>query len=352
MRQSAAWRLSEEAQLIHFSYWMMCSLFIRSCVLCGVFIVARQADGWLCAEDFAKKTVGALSWGRKSIDLSVVNTFVKRIQERYHYSLVVLKELVKTDFKLRYQGSFLGVAWSVLRPLMLFCVMYVVFAKFLRMSDGTPTYPVVLLLGISTWQFFGEATATGLRAVVDRGDLLRKIHFPNYIVVVSATIGALISLGINLLVVVIFAIFSKIQFTWRVLLLPLNFIELYVLALGAALLMATMYVYFRDIAHLWEVLQQVLFYSIPVIYPLSMVMDNDSLGKWGLIIAKIQLLNPIAQTIQDIRHNLVSPSTVPTTWSIESNIWISLIPVILTFIILAVGAVYFSRNSKRFAEIM
>lgn len=72
--------------------------------------------------------------------------------------------------------------------------------------------------------------------------------------VVSATIGALISLGINLLVVVIFAIFSKIQFTWRVLLLPLNFIELYVLALGAALLMATMYVYFRDIAHLWEVL--------------------------------------------------------------------------------------------------
>ena len=141
--------------------------------MCGVFIVARQADGWLCAEDFAKKTVGALSWGRKSIDLSVVNTFVKRIQERYHYSLVVLKELVKTDFKLRYQGSFLGVAWSVLRPLMLFCVMYVVFAKFLRMSDGTPTYPVVLLLGISTWQFFGEATATGLRAVVDRGDLLR-----------------------------------------------------------------------------------------------------------------------------------------------------------------------------------
>lgn len=72
--------------------------FIRSCVLCGVFIVARQADGWLCAEDFAKKTVGALSWGRKSIDLSVVNTFVKRIQERYHYSLVVLKELVKTGF--------------------------------------------------------------------------------------------------------------------------------------------------------------------------------------------------------------------------------------------------------------
>lgn len=331
---------------------MMCSLFIRSCVLCGVFIVARQADGWLCAEDFAKKTVETLSWGRKSIDWSVVNTFVKRIQERYHYSLVVLKELVKTDFKLRYQGSFLGVAWSVLRPLMLFCVMYVVFAKFLRMSDGTPTYPVVLLLGISTWQFFGEATATGLRAVVDRGDLLRKIHFPNYIVVVSATIGALISLGINLLVVVIFAIFSKIQFTWRVLLLPLNFIELYVLALGAALLMATMYVYFRDIAHLWEVLQQVLFYSIPVIYPLSMVMDNDSLGKWGLIIAKIQLLNPIAQTIQDIRHNLIAPETQPTVWTLVGNPLIAVIPVILAFLLLALGVHVFRKHNRKFAEVM
>ena len=59
---------------------------------------------------------------------------VKKLQDRYHYSLVVLKELVKTDFKLRYQGSFLGIGWSVLQPLMLFCVMYAVFAKFLRMS--------------------------------------------------------------------------------------------------------------------------------------------------------------------------------------------------------------------------
>ena len=84
---------------------------------------------------------------------------------------------------------------------MLFCVMYAVFAKFLRMSDGTPTYPVVLLMGISAWQFVQESTSVGLRAIVDRGDLLRKIHFPNYIVVVSSTIGALISFAINFVVV-------------------------------------------------------------------------------------------------------------------------------------------------------
>lgn len=277
---------------------------------------------------------------------------MKRFQERYHYAWVVLKGLVKTDFKLRYQGSMLGIAWSVLQPLMLFCVMYVVFAKFLRMSDGTPTYPVVLLMGISTWQFYNEATSIGLRSIVDRGDLLRKIHFPNYIVVASATIGSLISLGINFLVVLVFALFNHVHFTWRVLLLPLNFIELYALALGTALLLATMYVYFRDVSHIWDVLSQVLFYSIPVIYPLAMVIDNTSLGSWGPVIAKVQLMNPIAQTVQDIRHNLIAPETQPTIWTLVSNPFLRAIPLALAALILALGVYVFRRNNRKFAEVM
>ncbi|NMN02501.1 ABC transporter permease [Bifidobacterium panos] len=281
-----------------------------------------------------------------------MKALVKRIQERYHYAWVVLKGLVKTDFKLRYQGSMLGIAWSVLQPLMLFCVMYVVFAKFLRMSDGTPTYPVVLLMGISSWQFYNEATSIGLRSIVDRGDLLRKIHFPNYIVVASATIGSLISLGINFLVVFVFALFNHVHFTWRVLLLPLNFIELYILALGTALLLATMYVYFRDVSHIWDVLSQVLFYSIPVIYPLSMVIDNTSLGSWGPKIAKVQLMNPIAQTVQDIRHNFIAPETQPTIWTLTSNPFLRVIPLVLAAALLVLGVYVFRRNNRKFAEVM
>lgn len=271
---------------------------------------------------------------------------------RHHYAWVVLKGLVKTDFKLRYQGSFIGIAWSVLQPLMLFCVMYLVFAKFLRMSDGTPTYPVVLLLGISSWQFFGEATSMGLRSIVDRGDLLRKIHFPNYIVVASATIGSLISLAINFIVVLIFALFNHVQFTWRVALLPLNFLELYILALGFALILGTMYVYFRDISHIWDVFQQVLFYAMPVIYPLSMVIDNQSLGTWGQLIAKIQLLNPIAQTIQDIRHNFIAPETQPTVWTLIDNPALRMVPLVLAVLILAIGVVVFRKHNRKFAEVM
>lgn len=274
---------------------------------------------------------------------------VEKLRARYGYALVVLRGLVKTDFRLRYQGSFLGIAWSVLKPLMMFCVMYVVFGKFLRMSDGTSTYPVVLLLGISSWQFVTESTSIGLRSVVERGDLLRKIHFPNYIVVVSATMGAMISYAINLVVVLVFALIARVQFTWRVVLLPINIIELYAVTLGLTLIMATLYVYFRDIAHIWEVLQQVIFYAMPIIYPLSYVTDR---GGILATLARMELLNPFAQAIQDIRHNFIAPETQPTIWNQFSNPAVKAIPIVLTLLCLGLGIYLFRRNSRRFAEVM
>lgn len=278
--------------------------------------------------------------------MGLVKKPLEALAHRYHYSIVVLKELVKTDFKLRYQGSFLGIAWSVIKPLMLFGIMYAVFVRFLHFTDGTPQYPVVLLMGNCLWQFFSEATGIGLRSIVDRGDILRKIHFPNYIIVVSASFGALISLGINLLVIVVFAVINGAQFTWRVLLLPLNLIELYALALGCALILATLYVHFRDIQHIWEVVSQVLFYATPIIYPLSMVKNNYP------VISKLMLMSPIAQTFQDARHNLVDPVNVQTIWSQIGNPLICLIPYALTFIFLIVGVHIFRKYSRKFAEIM
>lgn len=273
---------------------------------------------------------------------------VSKLQERYRYSLIVLKEMVKTDFKLRYQGSFLGIAWSVLKPLMLFCVMYVVFVKFLKFTDGTPTFPLVLLLGIGLWNFFAEATNMGLSAIVGRGDILRKIHFPNYIIVVSATVGALISLAINMCVVLLFCIFSRVQFTWDILWLPLNFIEFYALALGTALLLAALNVYFRDMQHIWEVLMQVFFYATPIIYPLSLVTEKTG----NPIFAKIMLLSPPAQIIQDIRHNLIAPETTPTIWTQVHNWGLRSIPIVITFFILWLGIHIFRKYSQKFAEVL
>lgn len=278
----------------------------------------------------------------------------EKLKERYHESFIILKELVKTDFLLRYQGSFLGIAWSVLKPLMLFCVMYVVFVKFLRFSDGTDTFPLVLLLGISMWNFFTESTSMGLSSIISRGDLLRKVNFPKYIIVVSATINALICMLINLGVVVVACILSGVQFTANVLWLPLNLVQLYLLSLGVAFLLSTLNVYFRDAQHIWEVVLQGLFYATPIIYPLSMVEQKlaEVAPGAGVLVEKLMLLNPAAQIIQDIRHNLIAPATTPIIWELSNSIFFQMIPVVLTFVLLFWGICVFKKHSPKFAEVM
>ena len=262
---------------------------------------------------------------------------------------VLLAELVKTDFKLRYQGSALGILWSVLKPLMIFVVMYFIFVKFLRITDSAiPNYAITLLLGLSLWGFFTEAVTLGMNSIVARGDLMRKINFPKYIVIISSMVSALISLSINLLVVLAFAIFAGVKFQWSVLLLPFNIVLLFATAFGLALILATLYVKFRDISHIWEVFMQILVYSMPIMYPISMV---TKVSFFGFSIAKIMMLNPIALAIQDIRHNLIAHET-PTFWTLFENYWFALIPILITTLLVAFGLWYFNKNSKKFAEIM
>ena len=268
-----------------------------------------------------------------------MSALMQRLKDKYRYSIVVFKELVKTDFQLRYQGSFLGVLWSVLKPLMLFAVMYTVFVRFLRFSDGTPTFAISLLCGTCLWSFFSEATTMGMQSIVNRGDLLRKVHFPSYIIVAATTMGSMISLGINLIVVIVFGFFSHAHYTWHVLLVPLNILQLYVL-------MGTLYVYFRDVSHIWDVVLQAMFYAIPVIYPLSMV------AHYFPLVSKIMLLNPIAQTIMDVRHNLLSPEDIPTVWTWVGNPYLSLIPYVLSLLLLWLGVYVFRKNSSKFAEVL
>lgn len=270
-----------------------------------------------------------------------------KIRDRYRYSMILLRELVKTDFKLRYQGSMLGMMWSVLKPLMLFAVMYMVFVRFLRFGAGIPHYAVSLLLAQTLWSFFQEATSQGMHAIVGRGDLLRKINFPRYIVVISATVSAFINLAISLVVVLIFMIINGVEFRQSLLLFPFVVLELYIFALGIAFILATMYVQFRDIGHIWDVVMQVWFYATPIIYPISQVI---SMGK--LTLAKLMMmLNPVAQIIQDARYVVVTPQT-ETIWSLvgSSTPLFKIVPIVITIIIFAIGVMVFRRHEKTFAE--
>ena len=148
-----------------------------------------------------------------------------------HRNRILLRELVVTEFKLRYQGSVLGYLWSLLKPLFLFAVLYVVFVHYLRFGADIEHFPIYLLLGIVMWSFFTEATTQGMQAIVSRGDLIRKINFPKYIIVVSGTISALINLIFNLLVVFVFMMINHVDIKSTILLLPLNILEMYVLSL-------------------------------------------------------------------------------------------------------------------------
>ena len=256
---------------------------------------------------------------------------------------VLLSELTKTDFKLRYQGSVLGYLWALLRPLMMFAILYIVFAKLLRFGSDIPHYPVYLLTGTTMWSFFTECTSQGIQAMVVRGDLIRKISFPKYIVVVSATLTAVINMLINLVVVVIFALINGVEPSWTWLLVPLSLIELYTLALGISFLLGAINVKYRDITSIWDVCIQALFYAVPIIYPITMVASTSTIA------AKVILLNPIAQAIQDIRHNLITHETI-TTWNYINNTWLQILPISLILIILVFATIYFRKKSKYFAE--
>ena len=256
---------------------------------------------------------------------------------------ILLAELTKTDFKLRYQGSVLGYLWALLRPLMMFAIMYVVFAKLLRFGSDIPHYSVYLLAGTSMWSFFTECTSQGIQAIVTRGDLLRKISFPKYIVVVSATLTAVINMLINLVVIVIFALINGVTPSWQWLLVFIPLIGLYLLSLGIAFLLGSINVKYRDITSIWDVIIQALFYAVPIIYPVSMVASTSEIA------AKVILLNPISQCIQDVRYFLITDETI-TTWNYIDNPFLKAIPVIIIFAFLIIGALVFRKKSKFFAE--
>lgn len=256
---------------------------------------------------------------------------------------ILLRELVITDFKLRYQGSVLGYAWSLLKPLLLFAILYVVFVKFLRFGADVPHFSVYLLLGIVLWGFFTEATSQGMQAIVSRGDLIRKINFPKYIIIVSGTISALINLFLNMIIVFIFMLIDGVDLNMTILLFPLNILELYVFALALAFFLGAAYVKYRDVSYIWEVFLQGAFYAVPIIYPISMIIVQSELA------AKILLLNPIAQVIQDSRYNLITHQTI-TTDSLINNPFIVAIPLLIVVVSIVVAALYFKKNSKYFAE--
>lgn len=265
---------------------------------------------------------------------------MERLYTKYRYSIILLAELVRTDFKLRYQNSVLGYLWSLLKPLFLFVILYFVFVHFLKIGSDIPHFAIYLLLGIIIWNYFAEVTNGSINAIVGRGDLLRKINFPKYIVVLSGSVSALINFLLNLVVVGIFMIIDKVEITpYALLLIPLV-IELFVFSLGVAFFLSALFVRFRDVSYIWEVFMQGAFYATPILYPLSMVPHKFQ---------TLLMVNPMAQIIQDARYVLVTKETQNIMTVFGSSIY-WLLPISVVVIVAIMGAWYFRSRSKSFAE--
>lgn len=266
---------------------------------------------------------------------------MKKLHERYRYSIILLKQLVKTDFKLRYQGSVLGYVWSLLRPLFMFAILYVIFGIFLKAKGNIPYYPVYLLLGILLWNFFAEITTGSVAAIVGKGELLRKINFPKYVIIVAVSIAAVINLLLNSIVLAVLMAFKHVPLSWSALLIIPLIVELFVIALALAFFLSALFVRFRDVTYIWEVIMQAAFYATPILYPLSLVPHT---------VAKYMLLNPLAQIIQDARHVLVTPlsQTIADFWG--GDVWIWAVPLGLVVLVAIIGGAYFRSRSRFFAE--
>lgn len=267
----------------------------------------------------------------------------QKIISRYRYSAILLRQLVITDFKLRYQGSALGYIWSLLRPLALFLILYLVFAKVFRLGGAIPHYPVYLLVGIVVWNYFSEVTTGSVTAIVGKGDLLRKINFPKYVIVLAGSFAALINLALNSVIILLFMIINGVEIHFSVIYLPLLVLELFVFSLAIAFFLSTAFVRFRDINYIWEVVMQAAFYATPILYPVAFVISQSPL------MAKILMLNPMAQIIQDIRQILVTPESTTIAEAYGTSL-ARIVPVGIVCLSAILAVLYFRNRSKLFAE--
>jgi ABC-2 type transport system permease protein len=266
---------------------------------------------------------------------------MEKLLARYRYSIILLRQLVKTDFKLRYQGSVLGYLWSLLRPLFMFTILYFVFVRFLRISDTIEHPAVYLLVGIVIWNYFMEVTTGSVASIVGKGDLLRKINFPRYVIVFAGSINAFINLLFNVVVIAFFMVLNQVHVgVSAILVIPL-IAELFLLSLGFAFLLSALFVKFRDVSYIWDILAQAGFYLTPILYLISQFPHQY---------ARLMILNPVAQILQDIRYVLVTKQTTTIYQIYGGDKFIWLIPIGLTLIMIVVGGAYFRAQSKNFAE--
>lgn len=251
------------------------------------------------------------------------------------------------QWRTRFFGSALGYVWQLVRPLLLFGVLYVFFTLVAHVGGTGPSnqfYGTQLLGSIVLFTFFQEATANAVTGVVSNEPLVRKIQFPRMVIPLSNVLLALFNLSLNMVVVLVFGLIQGVRPMVSWLEFPLIVAFLVVLATGLAMLLSALFVYLRDVQPIWEVVLQVLFYSSPVIVPLATVQE-----KLSPALVHVYMCNPLAVVLQQFRHAMVTPAAPSASYAIGHGALL-VIPIGIVAALFLLGFQVFNRIAPRVAE--
>ncbi len=255
---------------------------------------------------------------------------VKHLKELYDYRNLIW-QLAWSEFKLRYKNSILGYFWSLLEPLLMLLVLYVVFSNLMRVQ--VEYFQLFLLLGIILWNFFSRATTIGMFSIVGKPSMVKKIYFPRDIFVISSCITALLMSIFESIIFILFMVFFRVPISINLVYVPLILFFLFTISLGLSLALSALNVFYRDVQFIWQVLLQIGFFATPVVYTLETFPEN---------IRKFILLNPIAQIIISARDTIIYSSPA----KIEDLLFMCLSSIVF----LLAGYIIFSRLEPGFAE--
>ena len=245
------------------------------------------------------------------------------------------------EFRLKFFGSVLGYLWQIGRPLLLFGVYWVVFTQFVEIGGDVKYYAPLLLTGIMIYQFFAEVTSGSVPSVLNRENLVRKIHFPRIVIPLSVVVTSALNLAVNSVAVAVFmaAAGVPVRLSW-LMLIPI-LAMLLVLVTGLAMLLSALFVNYRDVQPIWDVLSTAAFYATPILYPLEAVRIE-----WA---HELIMYNPLAVVVQQIRHSVFDPSAASAVDAIGG--WPQLcVPIAITLGVFALGFWVFNRTAPEVAE--
>lgn len=243
--------------------------------------------------------------------------------------------LALRDIQVRYKQAALGILWAIIQPLFTMIVFSVLFGRVARFSSDDMPYPVFSFSALLLWMYFSATLSLAGNSLVGNANLITKVYFPRVLMPAASALAGLLDVGIGALFLIGLMIYHGIVPGWGAFLAPLSVAHLFLLTLGLSMFLAAMNVRYRDVKYVIPFLTQIWLFVTPIIYPVTFIPERYQ----GLL-----ALNPVTGIIEGFRASLLATKSIP--WDLIGTSWA------VTIVILLVGAIYFRKTEREFADVV